>query len=112
MESQVEEFTFIILYYAFPNMQNDIISYLQFINWFGMLIVTEKIVNATFVIAKYVKWFYICKSKFVDALNYCVAKTVYLKSTGDQWYKKCLTYWMLPNLHNDYSHIYILLRLI
>ena len=92
-------------------MQNDIISYLQFINSFGMLIVTEKIVNATCVIAKYVKWFYICKSKFVEALNYCVAKTVYLKSTGDQWYKKCLTYWMLPNLHNDYSHIYILLRL-
>ena len=34
-----------------------------------MLIVTEKIVNAASVIAKYVKWSYICKSKFVEALN-------------------------------------------
>ena len=36
-------------------MQNYIISHLQFINLPGMLIVTEKIVNAASVIAKYVK---------------------------------------------------------
>ena len=32
IESQVAECTFITLYYALPNMQNDMISYLQFIN--------------------------------------------------------------------------------